>query len=99
MKYLDLTFTDPASNLACDETLLEMVEADDCIDGILRVWQPESYFVVLGHSNRLGAEVNISACAAAKVPILQRISGRGTIFQTPGLLKQFLALHIESPWG
>lgn len=96
MKYLDLTFTDPASNLACDETLLEMVEADDCIDGILRVWQPESYFVVLGHSNRLGAEVNISACAAAKVPILRRISGGGTILQGPGCLNYSLALNSEA---
>jgi lipoate---protein ligase len=96
MKYLDLAFTDPASNLACDEMLLEMVEADDCIDGILRVWQPETYFVVLGHSNRLSAEVNISACAVATVPILRRISGGGTILQGPGCLNYSLALNCEA---
>src|SRR5258706_621 len=73
-----------------------LAQAHACIDGILRVWQPESYFVVLGHSNRLGAEVNISACAAAKVPILRRISGGGTILQGPGCLNYSLALNSEA---
>jgi len=92
MKYLDLTFNDPAENLACDELLLEIVDGSDGVDGVLRVWQPDNYFVVLGHSNQLCTEVNVSACAAAKVPILRRISGGGTILQGPGCLNYSLAL-------
>ena len=92
MKYLELTFADPASNLACDEALLEIFEAERLDDGLLRVWQPENYFVVLGHSNRLHAEANAPACAAAGIPILRRVSGGGTVLQGPGCLNYSLIL-------
>jgi lipoate---protein ligase len=96
MKYLDLTFADPARNLACDETILEMVENGACVDGILRTWQPKNYFVVLGHSNRLVAEVGVAACAAEEVPVLRRISGGGTVLQGPGCLNYSLALNCDA---
>jgi lipoate-protein ligase A len=92
MKYLDLTFADPARNLACDEALLEIFETERCDDGLLRIWQPENYFVALGHSNRLTAEANAAACAAAGVPILRRTSGGGTVLQGPGCLNYSLIL-------
>ena len=60
MKYLDLTFSDPASNLACDEALLELCENGE-ENGILRVWEPDNYFVVLGYSNKVAREVNVAA--------------------------------------
>ena len=84
MKYLDLTFAEPARNLACDEALLDFFEAQRPDDGILRLWQPENYFVVLGHSNHLSAEVAPSACAADEVPSLRRVSGGGAVLQGPG---------------
>ena len=96
MKYLELTLVDPAHNLACDEALLDWFVAEGVDDGLLRLWQPASYFVVLGHSNRLRAEVNVQECAAAGVPILRRISGGGAVLQGPGCLNYSLILDVKT---
>ena len=95
MKYLDLSFADPAANLACDEALLELVEAEKG-DGILRLWEPSSYFIVLGHSNRLNSEVHDAAVAEEKIPILRRTSGGGAVMQGPGCLNYALVLDAFS---
>ena len=94
MKYLDLTFPDPASNLACDEALLELCESSTG-DGVLRVWEPENYFVVVGYSNRIVSEVNVTACEAKGIPIFRRFSGGGTVLQGPGCLNYSLAVKNE----
>ena len=95
MKYLDVTFAQPARNLACDEALLNWFEAQRPDDGVLRLWQPENYFVVLGHSNHWAAEVAASMCAADGVPILRRVSGGGTVLQGQGCLNYSLILDCE----
>ena len=92
MKYLELTFADPARNLACDEALLDLFEMEHIDDGLLRLWQPQNFFVVLGHSNRLRAEANIPACLAGGIPILRRVSGGGAVLQGPGCLNYSLFL-------
>ncbi|HEX2931506.1 MAG TPA: biotin/lipoate A/B protein ligase family protein [Candidatus Binatia bacterium] len=96
MKYLDLSFADPAANLACDEALLELFETEKPNDGILRVWEPTTHFVVLGHSNRLRTETNQAACAENKIPILRRISGGGAVMQGPGCVNYSLILDIHA---
>ena len=95
MKYLDLTFADPAENLACDEALLTWFEARQTEECLLRIWQPEKHFVVLGHSNKLTLEVDSSACGAADVPVLRRISGGGAVLQGPGCLNYSLIFNAE----
>lgn len=95
MKYLDLTFAEPARNLACDEALLNLFEAQRPDDGLLRLWQPENYFVVLGHSNHWAAEVVASTCAPDEVPVLRRVSGGGTVLQGQGCLNFSLILDCE----
>jgi len=96
MKYLELTFADPASNLACDEALLDYCESEGIADGLLRLWQPETYFVVLGHSNRVQAEVDLPACAAADIAVLRRISGGGAVLQGPGCINYSLVLDARA---
>jgi len=96
MKYLDLTFSDPERNLACDEALLEWHEGQKRDDGLLRIWQPQNHFVVLGHSNRLEFEANEAACRAEAIPILRRISGGGTVLQGPGCLNYSLILPCDA---
>lgn len=94
MKYLDLTFADPASNLACDEALLELCESSD-ENGLLRIWEPDNYFVVLGYSNKVASEINLHACEAKGVPLFRRFSGGGTVLQGPGCLNYSLAVkHV-----
>lgn len=95
MQYLDLTLPDPASNLACDEALLDFAENSDNGDELLRFWEPEEHFVVLGYSNRISAEADVCACDAQRVPILRRFSGGGTVLQGPGCLNYTLLLKIE----
>ena len=92
MKYLDLTFTESERNLACDEALLQWFETQRPDDGLLRVWQPDNYFVVLGHSNHLAAEVAVTPCATDGVAILRRVSGGGAVLQGPGCLNYSLIL-------
>ena len=95
MKFLDLTLAEPAANIACDEALLEEVEADFEPAECLRIWESHSHFVVLGHSNRIAAHVNIAACREQRIPILRRISGGGTVVQGPGCLNYALILRND----
>lgn len=93
MKYLDLTLEDAAGNLACDEALLEAHETEHLDGELLRVWEAQTYFVVLGHSNRIGAEVELEACDRRAIPVLRRMSGGGTVLQGPGCLNYALILN------
>ncbi|HZD41498.1 MAG TPA: lipoate--protein ligase family protein [Terriglobales bacterium] len=97
MKYLELTFADPASNLACDESLIELLEETNSEDGILRLWEPSSYFVVLGYANKLLSEVDGPACLRHGIPVLRRFSGGGTVLQGPGCVNYSVILPTRSP--
>jgi lipoate---protein ligase len=96
MKYLDLTFDDPASNLACDEALLELFETAQREDSLLRFWESKTHFIVLGHSNRWRAEVNPTACQTEEIAVLRRMSGGGAVVQGPGCLNYSLILNIAA---
>jgi lipoate---protein ligase len=100
MKYLELTFPDPARNLACDELLLDLGEAADGGE-VLRVWEPADYFIVLGYSNKIACEVNTGACAAKKIPIFRRFSGGGAVVQGPGCVNYSLIVRNarRGPFG
>lgn len=93
MKFLDLTFPTPAENLACDEALLDWREEDGG-EGILRFWESQELFVVVGYANKIEAEVNVANCEARKVPIFRRCSGGGTVLQGPGCLNYALVLPM-----
>ncbi len=98
MHYLDLSFNDPASNLACDEALLETCE-EHSTQGVLRFWESPQHFVVLGRSNSAQTEVNLNACQNKGIPILRRCSGGGTVLQGPGCLNYALILDSQLfPW-
>jgi lipoate-protein ligase A len=98
MKYLDLTFSEPTENLACDEALIDWCERKRD-EGILRVWEPRRYFVVAGYSNKIAAEVNHAACAADGIHVLRRCTGGGAVLQGPGCLNYALVFnHEEGEW-
>ena len=94
LKLIDHTFPTPEENLACDEALLDRVEEGN-EDEILRFWESEQYFVVLGSSNKLSEEVYVDRCAKDSIPILRRHSGGGTVLQGPGCLNYSLILKID----
>ncbi len=95
MKYLDLTFPTPEHNLACDEALLDMCE-EGYDHEILRFWEPEEHFIVLGYSRKIHLDVNLSACEARNISVLRRPSGGGTVLQGPGCLNFSLVLKMEN---
>ena len=92
MKLLDLTLDTPAENLACDEALLDLCEAERV--EILRFWESRQHFVVVGYGNRIETEVNVEECKKRSVPVLRRCSGGGTVVQGPGCLNYSVTLRI-----
>jgi len=93
LKQLDLTLPTPEENLAADEALLDLCEAGG-EDEVLRFWESPEPFVVLGYSNKTGAEVHLDAAQRANVPILRRCTGGGAVVQGPGCLNFTLILRI-----
>jgi lipoate-protein ligase A len=93
LRLLDTTFASPAHNLACDEALLDELEAG-LGEPTLRFWESPTPFVVLGYSNRIEAEVNRAECERRGIPILRRSSGGGTVVQGFGCLNYNLTLPI-----
>jgi lipoate-protein ligase A len=92
-RLLNLTLPSPIENLALDEALLD--ELDDVGgDPILRFWESDRYFVVLGPSCRLIDDVDIDACEADGVAVLRRASGGGTVLQGPGCLSYAFVLPL-----
>lgn len=91
MEYLDLTLDTPALNLACDETLLDLAEAGHGGE-VLRFWESEQPFVVLGYANKVQAEI---LPEARQVPILRRTTGGGSVVQGPGSLNYALILRLD----
>jgi lipoate---protein ligase len=93
MRCLNLTYPTPEENLACDEALLEACE--NGLEGeMLRFWEPDRYFLVLGYSNKALSETYHESCRQEGVPILRRPSGGGTVLQGPGCLNFSLVLKI-----
>ena len=95
MQFLDQSFPTPAHNLAADEWLLIQAEAG-ARGPTLRFWESPAYFVALGYTNRAATEADEAACRAARVPILRRVSGGGTVMQGPGCLNYAL-VHPIAP--
>ena len=95
MRLLDISYTDPARNLALDEALLEGVAAGAAPD-TLRFWECPSVFVVIGSSQSLRQVANEFNCLRDGVPILRRCSAGGAVLQGPGSLNFALALSYEN---
>ena len=93
MKTLDLSFSEPALNLACDEVLLDEVHSGNR-EPTLRFWESPSLFVVVGYGNDIERECRTQACQKLGIPILRRSSGGGTVLQGPGCLNYSLILQI-----
>ena len=90
---MDSKFAGAAWELACDEALLEAGEANELPPaGLLRFWEPDTAFVVLGYANKAALEVNSST----SVPVFRRCSGGGSVLQGPGCLNYSLIVPITA---
>jgi lipoate-protein ligase A len=95
MLYLDLSLDTPAENLALDEALLLEAEEAAAPHEVLRVWEPQQAFVVLGSSSRHDDEVHLALCRAEGVPVLRRPSGGAAILAGRGCLMYAVVLSSE----
>lgn len=94
MRYLDLTLSDAADNLALDEALL--LQAESGAGGeALRVWEYPRHVVVLGAGCRVADDVDDVNCAADGVPVLRRSSGGGTVLWGRGCLLFSVVLSYD----
>lgn len=91
MRLLDLSFDEPAMNLALDEALLNDAEGGHSGE-VLRFWESPVPFVVLGVAQRLGEHVFEEACREDAIPIHRRCSAGGCVLQGPGCLNFSLVL-------
>lgn len=91
---LDITLEHACLNLALEEALLNACEKEKH-GPILRFWEPQSYFVVLGHGKKIHKEVNLDACENKNIPVFRRISGGGTVVNGPGCLNYALFLPMK----
>ena len=94
MRVLDLSFHDPALNLALDEVLLDSAEQDRAHES-LRFWECPKPFVVVGVSQSLHNEVDQVACMKDGIPVLRRCSAGGSVLQGPGSVNFNLVLAYD----
>jgi lipoate-protein ligase A len=95
MKLLDLTLDSPAANVALDEALLESAEQRISSDDVLRLWEANQPFVVIGRSSIVANEVNVEFCNRHGIPIIRRSSGGAAIVTGPGCLMYAVVLNVE----
>src|SRR6476661_8339047 len=93
-KLLDLTLPSPIENLALDEALLEDLEENES-HPVLRLWESDRHFVVLGRSSSLTEDVHLDACEQHAIPVLRRASGGGIVLQGPGCLSYAVVLPLR----
>src|SRR5689334_20893845 len=93
LRLLDVTLPLPVENLALDEALLEEMDEQGG-DPVLRFWESDCHFVVLGRASRAAEDVDLSACEKDDIPILRRTSGGGTVLQGPGCLSYAFVLPL-----
>ena len=92
-RLLDLTLPSPVENLALDDALLDELDERGG-DPVLRFWESDRCFVVLGPACRLFDDVHVSACEQDGVRVLRRASGGGTVLQGPGCLSYAFVLPL-----
>ena len=92
MKYLDLSLSSPDQNLACDEALLDWQE-DKGADEILRVWEPQEYFVVLGYANKAASEARLDLCRQKKCAGVQALHWGRRCPARPGMPQLYVDLE------
>ena len=83
MRLIHYSHSDPATNLALEESILDAVEQGHQPD-TLRFWECPTRFVVLGTGQALAEEVHEDHCQADGVPILRRYRELGGEYITVG---------------
>jgi lipoate-protein ligase A len=87
----DISLQLPQENILYDEALLDRAERGHS-DEVLRFWESEQLFIVLGRTSKEEEDVQIDAVRRDHIPVLRRASGGGTVLQGKGCLNYSLVL-------
>jgi len=93
---VDLDPIDPALGLALEEALLGSIKNGG--DGILRLWVNDRS-VIIGRSQSIESEVDLSRLRDLSIPVIRRISGGGAVYHYPGNLNLSLFLPVTGCLG
>jgi lipoate---protein ligase len=91
---VDVSRLSPVEELACEEALLQALDAGEGGE-FLRIWEFDAPVVVLGRASRREGEANVPQCLAHGVPILRRCSGGTAILGGPGCLMYTVGLSLR----
>jgi lipoate-protein ligase A len=95
MNLLEITFDEPAYNVAIDEALLEEANAHPDTPETLRLWQSRTPLVVIGRGSPAEREVHLAHCQSRGIPVLRRASGGAAIVSGPGCLMYAVILSLK----
>ncbi len=91
----DLSFLSPEKNILYDDVLLYLAEQGQGGE-VLRFWESQELFIVLGRICKIEDDVNIEHVKEDNIRILRRSSGGGTVLQGQGCLNYSLILSKEN---
>ncbi|MBS7649173.1 MAG: lipoate--protein ligase family protein [Candidatus Bathyarchaeia archaeon] len=95
-RLLDSEITyDAAKNLAIDEAILQ-ARIQGIIPPTLRFWR-NNRAVIVGHSQKVCAEVNLDECFKEGIQVVKRFSGGGTVYHDLGNLNYTIVLDSNDP--
>ncbi len=82
MKYIELTSTDPYSNLAAEEYVFEQMDKRETY---FMLWQNHNSIIVGKHQNTL-EEINQPFVKARRIRVARRLTGGGAVYHDAGNL-------------
>lgn len=82
LRFLDLTTTDPAFNLAAEEYVFEKLPRDAMY---VMLWQNDNAIIVGKHQNTL-AQINEAFVRENEIKVVRRLSGGGAVYHDMGNL-------------
>lgn len=88
------SFPSPEENLSAEEFLFYQKNQHRNED-ILRIWESDVYFIVLGSSQSVAEEVYLDRCNSRGIKILRRCSAGGAVLQGPGCINFSLFLNLD----
>lgn len=94
IRIITYSFPSPEENLSTEEFLFyQKNEWND--EDILRIWESNVYFIVLGSSQNVTEEVFLDRCKFHGIKILRRCSAGGAVLQGPGCINFSLFLNLD----
>ncbi|HOV33564.1 MAG TPA: lipoate--protein ligase family protein [Candidatus Hydrogenedens sp.] len=88
------SFSTPEENLSAEEFFF-LAKDNSYENDILRIWESEDYFIVLGSSQVVSEEVFFDECISRNIKVLRRCSAGGAVLQGPGCVNFSLSLNLE----